>query len=315
MPVTNPLTEFRADLPAPTTRYLAHTRNALLADQTAPRHGRLRIRIALAGATALSATAGLIAVTLVGAGPASAASVLDQAATAAGGQTNTAVKAGQYTFVEFTTHRQAVPNQTGASVPTTTAQEWIPVDGKGAGLIRDTSGSEIHLTDGVMVSKNPYPQEAGSVPIPIKGAPALAPLDHPSYDYLLTLPTDPAALLKVIGAQADTDRATRSREQEEFYIIAEATSHAYLPPAVRAAFYQAAALIPGVSVTEDATTGDGRHGIAVTRAESDEKLELVFDKSTHQLLGDLTLSTADGSVIEASSLTDSGIVDKVGQRP
>ncbi|NUP51738.1 MAG: CU044_5270 family protein [Catenulispora sp.] len=308
----DPLTDFRADMPAPTAAYLSRTRDSLFSD--VPGHGRVRVRsrartrIAIAGSAAASATAGLVALTFVGAGPASAASVLDQAAKAAAGQPGAAVRAGQYTFAESTTH---------ANGRTTVSQQWLPVDGKGEGLIRDTAGYEIHLRDGAMVSKNPYPLPAGTPLIPIKGGAPLAPLDFPGYDYLLTLPTDPHALLGIIGAQARNlgARTDQARDQEEFFIIAEATSQSFLPPTVRATFYQAAALIPGVTVIKDAKTADGRPGIAVARTDGTQRLELVFDKKTFALLGDQSQNTADGSVIQASVMTGSGIVDKIGQRP
>ena len=274
MPDTNPLTEFRADLPAPTSEYLSQTRTALL---PAMRHrSRLRMRITVAGATAATATAGLMAFALVGADSASAADVLDKAASTAAAQPNPTMRPGQLSFIQTM--------ECGSKV---TRMEWLPPDGKGAGLIR-TTGS----LNGTQETKTLNHQWVGLGP-GVEGAvvgngdiATLPALFFPTYDFLLSLPTDPAALLAVVDKEASV--ISTDRDGEAFWIIANGATSAYIPPQVRANLFRAAALIAGTKVVKNVTDCAGRHGIAVTRTlgsgSSSGTSQLVFD-ADFQLLG------------------------------
>lgn len=80
-------------------------------------------------------------------------------------------------------------------------------------------------------------------PCPVTGG-----LSDPSYRFLQTLPTDPRALLDMI--YAGTKGAGQSPDQEAFPTIGDLLRESIPPPAVSAALYRAAALIPGVTLVD-----------------------------------------------------------------
>ena len=82
-----------------------------------------------------------------------------------------------------------------------------------------------------------------------------------------SLPRDPQALLNLIYER--TKRIGKSRESEAFVTIADGLRTGIVPADPRAALYKAAALIPGVTVTDREATIDGRRGIALGIPASD----------------------------------------------
>ena len=123
--------------------------------------------------------------------------------------------------------------------------------------------------------------------IPIESSdPVTAGVDHPTYKWLASLPTDPDALLKLLYAQTRVDEG-ESKEQAVFSQIGDLVSETIMPPANASALYKAAAKIPGVTGIPDAVDAAGRHGIAITRedASSATRDEWIFDKKTLAFLG------------------------------
>lgn len=300
-----PLSEFRADMPEATPAYLARARATLLSRPPA-RSRRLRVKAAIAGAVTIGTAGGLLAVDLLSAGPAAAASVvLNKAADALTAQPDPQVHEGQFTFVETVQRVVTGPNPNGKA-PIGSAvrlRTWVPVDGKGNG--RDVATSE----DGVKVfSDSPY------VVVHADGIP----LASPYYDYVISLPTDPKALLKVLYAQADMMDA-KHRDQTAFSLIEGVVDREYVPPSIRAAFYRAAALIPGVTVIDDVADGSGRHGIGVARTDQETDgtrgtVVLIFDRKTYTLLGD-HFWTVGGGFESFDTLVRSGVVDTISKMP
>ncbi|MET0492324.1 MAG: sigma factor [Actinoplanes sp.] len=87
----------------------------------------------------------------------------------------------------------------------------------------------------------------------------------------------------------------------------------YLPPAVLAALFEAAATIPGTTVVPDAQDAAGRHGIAVSyRTELHEQM-LIFDKSSYRYLGLREVAAQDGALIGTTAQLKITVVDRAGQ--
>lgn len=74
---------------------------------------------------------------------------------------------------------------------------------------------------------------------------------HPTYRWLASLPTDPDALLARLYKEARPVEG-ESRDQAVFSLIGDLISGAVMPPANAAAFYRAAAKLPGVREIPDA---------------------------------------------------------------
>jgi hypothetical protein len=177
----------------------------------------------------------------------------------------------------------------------------------------DVGGHEVTTWNG---KPEPTRLPAGLSPEKPSNGPSLW---SPSYNYLRTLPTDPSALAKIVYDQADRMAAIKfdgGRDQEAFLVIANATTHYVMPPEVQAAFYRAAMRIPHVTVSEDATDGMGRKGVAVVQTYATEKIELIFDKTTYHVLGVKVTDTTKGQnrTISADSLRVAGIVDHMGDK-
>jgi hypothetical protein len=111
------------------------------------------------------------------------------------------------------------------------------------------------------------------------------PLDA-SDDELASLPRDPERLLDRIREL--TRGAGRSAEGQALVWIADTMRSGTVPADLRAALLDAAALIPGVTVTERQATLDGRTGIAIGRYESADRTrqDIIIDPATGQVIGE-----------------------------
>lgn len=123
-----------------------------------------------------------------------------------------------------------------------------------------------------------------------------------------TLPTDPRMLLnrlyrEGLGAGLNPD-------QEAFAMIGDLLRSGVVPARTRAALYQAAALIPGVTTTPGTANLDGRIGVAIGRTEptTKERQDLVIDPVSGLLIGERSYSTVArrvaGVVIPAGTADD-----------
>ncbi|MFE2533588.1 CU044_5270 family protein [Streptomyces sp. NPDC059371] len=163
------------------------------------------------------------------------------------------------------------PVELGAphTVETWTSQDPRPL--KTTGWIRESG------KDAVM------PDET----IPIESTDAVpAGIDHPTYTWLSSLPTDPDALLTRLRRDVRVSDG-ESTEQAVFSLIGDLLSETLMPPQNTAALYKAAARIPGVKQIPDAVDVAGRHGIAITREDpsSATRDEWIFDKHSLAFLG------------------------------
>ncbi|MGW3351908.1 CU044_5270 family protein [Nonomuraea rubra] len=166
-----------------------------------------------------------------------------------------------------------------------------------------------------------------------------------TYPYLLSLPTDPAALLASVYAEVDAQHARRQEErrggratvppltQEQrhtyaFQHIVQGMRDAVLPRTLRAAMYGALAKIPGVRYEARATDLARRPGVTLYRVhEGYLRDEIFVDPETYEYLGYRTIVVRDfeqpgayysvkkGQLLGWGSVIASGVVDRPGLRP
>jgi len=126
------------------------------------------------------------------------------------------------------------------------------------------------------------------------------------YGDLDALPRDPVQLLNHIHLV--TVGQGQSPDDAALVFITDRLQTGVVPADLRAAFYNAAALIPGVTITENQATLDGRTGIALGRDEGDRQ-EIIIDPDTGMYIGErrVTLSGFDdipaGTVVSWSAVT------------
>ncbi|MFD5473786.1 CU044_5270 family protein [Streptomyces sp. NPDC127105] len=174
-----------------------------------------------------------------------------------------------------------------------------------------------------------YPIEVG-VP---DGEPAVgypAGLSRPTYTWLASLPTDPDALLQRLTTeitrdqdQRDTPAKDRDQAQDTFDAISELLRETVMPPKTAAAFYKAAAKIPGVTVDSDAVDAAGRHGIGVARdnTRTGDRTTWIFNSTTLEYLGERSYLIRDtsmgkkGTLINKSAVLERAVVDALREKP
>lgn len=255
-------------------------------------------------------------VTVEPASSAPAGPVLARIATVAARQTSLVPRPDQFVYVKSIiafTHPAAAQTMDGARVlgPLHQREVWLaqgktaaPAGQSQTGVLIDGKPQRLLLTG--------YIRENGKTS-PIYGTDL-----GTTYSDLAALPTDPAALLQKIDAlgkgQADGNAAA-------FGYIGELLREQIAPPAVSAALYRAAALIPGVFIVPDAVDAAGRHGFGVARVANGERFEWIFDKTSMAYLGERDYLVRDSSGGKAGMLTgttavlERGVVDKPGQLP
>lgn len=107
----------------------------------------------------------------------------------------------------------------------------------------------------------------------------------PVYD-LDSLPREPAALRSAI--QEEIGDSGSSGDGETLVWIADRLRTGAVPADLRAAMYRVAAGIPGVTVTDDAVTLDGRDGIAIGRREgvNGDQQDIIIDPTSGAFIGE-----------------------------
>jgi hypothetical protein len=110
-------------------------------------------------------------------------------------------------------------------------------------------------------------------------------------DQMAGLPRDPYLLLNHI--YWSTIGQGPSPDGEALVWIADLLRTGAVPADLRAALYKAAAMIPGVEVTDNQATLDGTTGIAIGRLEdtSGVRQDIIIDPETGRLIGERSVST------------------------
>jgi hypothetical protein len=175
-------------------------------------------------------------------------------------------------------------------------QEWRSADGTHEGLVRTAGAADVQVPGCV----------AGVETI---GGQPCSP--DPGY---LNLPADPAGILALLRE--------RSAGIGEFPAAGELLAHGYVPPAARAALFEALATLDGVTVLDDLTDAAGRHGVAVARTSGGVRGALIFDPFGYALLGfrsDVVAGNAwnwpAGVTWYTTALLRTAVVDRPGDLP
>lgn len=104
--------------------------------------------------------------------------------------------------------------------------------------------------------------------------------------------TDGASLYDYVNSTYDG--SSSSREDSNFSRLADPLRTGLVPAVNRAAFYDALSRVPGVTVTNDVKTMDGRTGISIGRTEPlsmGTRDELIVDPDTGLVIGSRDIST------------------------
>ncbi|BDZ49711.1 hypothetical protein GCM10025867_19520 [Frondihabitans sucicola] len=127
------------------------------------------------------------------------------------------------------------------------------------------------------------------------------------------LPTDPAALREYLRKTWNTG-ASGSEEQDAWVRITQLLEDGTATAKLRSALYQVAAMIPGISITNNSTTLDGRTGTAIGRTVDGVRSDIIIDPSDGDFIGGRTVTLTPlygwpaGTSTESSSVTTS-VVD------
>jgi hypothetical protein len=143
-----------------------------------------------------------------------------------------------------------------------------------------------HEPNLVMSSQNPEGRQRTSgddkPPLPPTWA-------QPSPTFLAQQPREPQKLLDALVGHGFKPGLlyNGSRADTQFDHLAAVLATGLVPADLRAALYQAALRIPGVTVTQQTTNLDGRPGIAVGRVDSTGHIrqEIIFSRAGYAFLG------------------------------
>lgn len=307
-------------LPAPSVRHLPAGRGHTLKEHlmteirqetstATRRRSRRRVLVVRAGTGAAGLAAAALALSaLAGSGPSAphlgggAVVLLAKVADAAARQPSPVVRDDQFAYVALEQAFATVTfngDQYHTTLPSLAKRQiWRSVsDLCRTGLLRDP---HVPGKAGDGTPLGPYPGEK---------CPDTGSLNDPTYRLLRTLPTSPRKLLDLIYA---TEKGHGpGPDQEAFTTIGDLLRESIAPPAVSAALYRAAALIPGVTMIGDATDAIGRHGLAVASGGE----QWIFDRTTLRLLGERDTDPSTGKLIGETAILARGFVDRPGQIP
>jgi len=165
---------------------------------------------------------------------------------------------------------------------------WTAVDG--SGLLRDTSGPATFTSPAdraLCLSKEPKAElSAGASNLWFAdGCFQLGPTND-----MEALSTNPRTLLRQMRKLDGGPRTAA----EDFVHIGDFLRGTDARPALRAALYRAAALIPGVRLLGTVRDHDGRRGLGVAFTSHGERNELIFNPRTAALLGEQSGGSAPG---------------------
>jgi len=195
-------------------------------------------------------------------------------------------------------------------------ESWVPFDGFRFGRVRSVTGkpefvSEVQRAAWVAAGSPPLARAGQVEDSTLTGG---VPLDGED------LPTDPAALRRLVEAREIPGVEGPPGEAETFVLIGDMLRHAYLPASVRAALYEATAELPGVELLGAVEDPAGRPGTGIAYADRKRGVrhELILDPETSALLGErdsLIRSGAhgfEGTTIGYAAYLEEKVVDSVG---
>jgi RNA polymerase sigma-70 factor (ECF subfamily) len=276
-----------------------------------------RRRFALAGglATAGLGIAGALGLSTATAPVSALAAQMNQLATVAASQDWSGIPGpGQYLYTESQglTEADTMGNDQECAISQVEHRQiWIATDGSGAlNDTRDqgkfTSPADQATCASAFKITDPSSQDSSSSSrFPAGG------LSFPTNDWR-SLSTDPQTLLKQIHARDGGPDSSA----ELFTNVGDYMREADVPPAIRAALYNAAALIPGVKLLGTQTDPTGQTGLGVGYPYDGGQIhsELIFDEQTGRLLA-VEYYDQTGKLVDWTSYTSQRIVDSVPSYP
>jgi hypothetical protein len=145
-----------------------------------------------------------------------------------------------------------------------------------------------------------------------------SPWSRLSDQQLAGLPRDGKALYDYFDAQYQGGSA--SRDEDNFVRMTDLLRLGLVPADLRAGLYEALALIPGVTASEQANF-DGKVGVAIGRTEplrAGQRAEMIIDPDTGLVIGERTIMTVaafgfGSNEIVGHTAIDYRIVDKAPQ--
>ncbi|MDK1326301.1 CU044_5270 family protein [Arthrobacter sp. zg-Y1143] len=275
-------------------------------------------RALLASAAAAALVAALVAVDVVGSderpgATAEAAEVLNAAAAATITSSDPVLAPGQYLLVDTdmvgTTSTVTPEGQEFSWLTRRDHQVYIPADRSGEWVwIREPSkpvqffdeGSRQEAervgagsSDSGDVSRAPRGEFGGSTQHVLN--------DMPLQEAVEGAPRDPRQLLDLL--YEGNAGGGQTPHEEAFERIAETLGTGAIPADLRAALYQAAALIPGVSVVDREAALAGRTGISlgIGSPEQGYRSEIIIDPQTGLMIGERTVLLEDGKIFPAGT--------------
>jgi hypothetical protein len=247
--------------------------------------------------------------------PATAAALLVKIANAAAGQPSPAVRNSEFMYIRSRVAYQVDTivngHETSAMEKPHERQVWLPV--------ANLCVTGLLIEDGSRTLLSPFPVVNGKVersvpkgePQPDIKCPSEGHLGDATYRLLQSLPTSPAALLTYLKAGKKWTNDPPSTE------IGDLIREAIIPPAVAAALYRVAALLPGATLVPDVTNAVGRHGIGIAWTSPDGQYRNVwiFDQASLQYIGERDYNVRTGVVNGESAILQRAFVGQAGQRP
>ncbi|WP_104087192.1 CU044_5270 family protein [Arthrobacter sp. GMC3] len=325
------LREMHDDVPGVTDAAVNQGREQLLrrmdpersgAQKAKKKHRRKALRIAVMSVATLGLAAALVAGNVIGVSrpqglaSADAAEVLNNAAELTIKTADPVVGPGQFLKVDSTNLWLSMmgahnpPDGVGAHgemewldtekmslyIPANRDQEWVwERSGRIPTTFFDEKSKEFALNQA---------KEMGDTSELLKGVGGAfynSPSSFPDEKDMAAYSRDPRMLLD--GIYKRTAGAGQSADGEALVYIADLLRTGMVPADLRAALYKAAALIPGVSVTDNQATLDGQTGIAIGRVEkaSDFRQDIIIDPATGQLIGEREVALTDRGSIPAGT--------------
>lgn len=319
------LRAYRDDVPEPDEATVAAARAELMeaiVSETRPPRSRQRLRklqrrrrFVLAGglATVGVGIAGVLGLTTAATPVSALAAQMNQLATVAANQAWTGIPGpGQYLYTESQglTESDTMGNGKECAVSQVEHRQiWIATNG--AGALNDTrdqsrfTSAADQATCATMGVTNPASQNSSWTARFRAGG-----LGFPTNDWK-SLSTDPATLLK----QVHERDGGPDRPSEWFVNATDFLRESDVPPAIRAALYQALPLIPGVKLLGTRTDPTGQSGLAVGAYENGQlKAELIFDQQTGRMLAEEYYDSS-GNLTDWYSYTAQKIVNTLPDYP
>jgi hypothetical protein len=301
---------------------------------TEPKRRWRRWVVAAAAVGALIGTA-LVVPTLGEDPPASAAAATLNAAADKIGASDPVIAPGQYLY--HATHTWAMRGFKGGDadglsyLSELVTEVWVPADRTREWMLRShTTGKRIWLrgseADYPRLPKSPQDETVERkapcgdfVPEPGQRACAVpGSWMNPTPEFFATLPTDSRQLYDRL--RKDTADKGTDPDYEVMVYINDAIGTGLVPAKVRANLYRAAALVPGLQITDQHVNLDGRPGIALSIERAGQRTETIIDPETGQYIGQRTVRTEGSSHIPAGTVIGSsamvtGVAPGMGADP